>query len=59
MSRPMVGPEQETVPQPESGPPSNAAQQAWATGEAYVPPRLERLGGWQAVTLQQSIPIFP
>ena len=25
----------------------------------YQPPVLERLGPWQAVTLQQSIPIFP
>ena len=25
----------------------------------YVPPTLERLGPWEAFTLQQSIPIFP
>jgi len=25
----------------------------------YSTPELERLGGWQAVTLQSSIPIFP
>jgi len=25
----------------------------------YVPPVLERLGPWEAFTLQQSIPIFP
>lgn len=25
----------------------------------YVPPRLDRLGVWSALTLQQSIPIFP
>ena len=25
----------------------------------YSPPVLEPLGTWQAVTLQQSIPIFP
>lgn len=25
----------------------------------YQPPALERLGPWQAFTLQQSIPIFP
>jgi len=25
----------------------------------YVPPALERLGPWEAFTLQQSIPIFP
>ena len=25
----------------------------------YAPPTLERLGPWQAFTLQQSIPIFP
>jgi hypothetical protein len=26
--------------------------------KAYSPPKLERLGRWQAVTLQQSVPIF-
>jgi hypothetical protein len=25
----------------------------------YPPPRLEPLGAWSALTLQQSIPIFP
>lgn len=25
----------------------------------YTPPRLDRLGAWSALTLQQSIPIFP
>ncbi len=25
----------------------------------YTPPRLERLGEWSALTLQQSIPVFP
>jgi len=25
----------------------------------YVPPALERLGPWEAFTLQQSIPIWP
>lgn len=25
----------------------------------YTPPRLERLGGWSALTLQQSVVIFP
>ncbi len=25
----------------------------------YTPPRLERLGPWSALTLQQSVPIFP
>ncbi|HVM43870.1 MAG TPA: hypothetical protein VMT77_10190 [Gemmatimonadales bacterium] len=25
----------------------------------YEPPALERLGPWEAFTLQQSIPIFP
>lgn len=25
----------------------------------YAPPALERLGEWSALTLQQSIPIFP
>jgi hypothetical protein len=25
----------------------------------YTPPRLERLGEWSALTLQQSIPIGP
>lgn len=30
-----------------------------ASREPYVPPVLERLGEWSALTLQQSIPIFP
>ncbi|HEX7050117.1 MAG TPA: hypothetical protein VF188_07960 [Longimicrobiales bacterium] len=25
----------------------------------YVAPRVERLGAWTALTLQQSVPIFP
>lgn len=25
----------------------------------YAPPRLERLGRWNALTLQQSVQIFP
>jgi len=25
----------------------------------YTPPVLERLGSWRALTLQQSVPIFP
>jgi hypothetical protein len=25
----------------------------------YASPRLERLGSWSALTLQQSVPIFP
>ena len=25
----------------------------------YTPPRLERLGAWRALTLQQSVPIGP
>lgn len=25
----------------------------------YAPPALERLGEWTALTLQQSVPIFP
>jgi len=25
----------------------------------YASPRLERLGAWRALTLQQSVPIFP
>jgi hypothetical protein len=25
----------------------------------YTSPRLERLGSWRALTLQQSVPIFP
>jgi hypothetical protein len=25
----------------------------------YAPPRLERLGPWSALTLQQSVQIFP
>lgn len=30
-----------------------------AVRRAYAPPHLERLGAWSALTLQQSIPIFP
>jgi hypothetical protein len=29
------------------------------TRAPYQPPALERLGPWQAFTLQQTIPIFP
>jgi hypothetical protein len=25
----------------------------------YVPPQLERLGKWRALTLQQSVPVAP
>lgn len=28
------------------------------TRRPYTPPRLERLGEWSALTLQQTIPIF-
>lgn len=30
-----------------------------APREPYAPPVLERLGEWNALTLQQSVPIFP
>lgn len=29
------------------------------TAGAYIPPRLQRSGAWQAFTLEQSIPIGP
>jgi len=37
----------------------DAEQQAPASRAPYQPPALERLGPWQAFTLQESIPIFP
>ncbi|HEX7051161.1 MAG TPA: hypothetical protein VF188_13215 [Longimicrobiales bacterium] len=35
------------------------AQAAAPTRAPYVPPRLEALGAWSALTLQQSVPIGP
>ncbi|HEX6939586.1 MAG TPA: hypothetical protein VF158_09245 [Longimicrobiales bacterium] len=40
-------------------PGARAAPAPGAGGMAYEPPRLERLGAWRALTLQQSVPIFP
>jgi hypothetical protein len=43
-----------------AGPSDGAAASPRACARAaYVPPRLERLGAWNALTLQQSVPIFP
>lgn len=39
--------------------PAAAGEAPRAARQAYVPPALERLGGWSALTLQQSVPIFP
>jgi hypothetical protein len=36
-----------------------AESNAGSRKQAYDPPRLVELGGWTAVTLQQSVPIFP
>ncbi|MEN8719161.1 MAG: hypothetical protein ABF296_02715 [Oceanococcaceae bacterium] len=45
-----------------AGPPAAAAAATstpHASGPSYEPPRLEALGRWQVVTLQQSVPIGP
>ena len=45
--------------------PAEAGQSAATTAlastatDAYTPPRLQPLGRWQLVTLQQSVPIGP
>lgn len=46
--------------------PATAAHRPFPVGAAstaprapYAPPTFERLGPWQALTLQQSVPIFP
>ena len=42
------------------GPGPAAAKRSLPAPRApYVPPALERLGPWEAFTLQQSIPIWP
>jgi hypothetical protein len=38
---------------------SGAARNPVAPRAPYAPPVLERLGPWEAFTLQMSIPIFP
>lgn len=38
---------------------ADAAGPGPAVRAAYVPPRLERLGDWSVLTLQQSVPIGP
>ena len=45
----------------ETNTPAEAAPRAReeANRRPYAPPRLERLGEWSALTLQQSVPIFP
>ena len=46
-----------------AGPVSCATSEGAATEAParapYTSPRLERLGSWRALTLQQSVPIFP
>lgn len=39
--------------------PSGVARSPSPIRAPYAPPVLERLGPWEAFTLQQSIPIFP
>ncbi len=45
--------------QPPVLPQEQTASRAETARRAYTPPRLERLGKWSALTLQQSIPIGP
>jgi hypothetical protein len=45
--------------QPPVMPQEQTAPRSEAPRRAYTPPRLERLGEWSALTLQQSIPIGP
>jgi hypothetical protein len=48
-----------SAPRQEPGQPERDRESAVASVRPiYQPPVLERLGAWQAVTLQQSIPIF-
>jgi hypothetical protein len=46
----------EFPPAPDSG---GAVRSPLPARAPYVAPVLERLGRWEAFTLQQSIPIFP
>jgi hypothetical protein len=45
--------------QPPVMPQEQIASRAETARRHYTPPRLERLGEWSALTLQQSIPIGP
>jgi hypothetical protein len=45
--------------QPPVMPQEQTASRAESARRPYTPPRLERLGEWSALTLQQSIPIGP
>lgn len=48
-----------SVPEQEPGPSERGRENGVApVRPLYEPPALERLGAWQAVTLQQSVPIF-
>jgi len=49
----------EQDPAPEAIPEQSAARPGAAERLPYTPPRLERLGPWSALTLQQSVQIFP
>jgi len=53
---PRIPPETTFASAPDS---SEVERKAPLTRVPYQPPALERLGPWQAFTLQQSIPIFP
>jgi hypothetical protein len=45
--------------QPPVMPQEQTASRAESARRPYTPPRLERLGEWSALTLQQSIPTGP
>jgi hypothetical protein len=47
-----------SVPEQEPGSERDRENGVAPVRPAYQPPALERLGAWQAVTLQQSVPIF-
>jgi len=48
--------DEQAAPGPAAG---NTPQPLLPPRAPYVPPALERLGPWEAFTLQMSIPIFP
>lgn len=54
MGRRMDGAEQ-----PHSADAAEAQRPARDAHAPYVQPRLERLGGWSALTLPQTVPILP
>jgi hypothetical protein len=47
------------LPAPPPHPSSGAATVEANARAPYTSPVLERLGNWSALTLQQSVPIFP